>query len=255
MLMNRRSEPVSSQTLARKPGYFESRLSSTSWTVAASTSTVSAPAVYFRSGAGIMTLSDMICTPECFFESREFSFDDLRWRHVQRLEGFQTVSGDCNNREVRLLDSALLDKLLRNSNGDTTCGLGEYSFGFGEQVDAGNQFVIRTVLGPSAGFRNQRSRVIAVRRITDRERFRDRIRLNGPDLSRAAPHGVDDGIATRCLRPIKARTFRLADQPQALEFFQALVNFADHGAAGHRDDNRVRCVPAQLLSHFISDRL
>src|SRR5437870_2510858 len=103
MLMNRRSEPVSSQTLARKPGYLESRLSSASFTVAASTSTVSAPAVNFRSGVGMTTLSDMIRTPECFFESREFRFNDLRWRHVQRLERLQTVSCDCNDREVRLL--------------------------------------------------------------------------------------------------------------------------------------------------------
>src|SRR5437016_11896031 len=114
MLMNRRSDPVSSHTLARKPGYFESRLSSTSWTVAASTSTVSAPAVNFRSGVGMVTLSDMICTSECFFESREFRFDDLGRRHIQRLESFQPVSGDRNNGEVRLLDPALLGKLLRN---------------------------------------------------------------------------------------------------------------------------------------------
>src|SRR6267143_3957982 len=125
MLMNRRSEPVSSHTLARKPGYFESRLSSTSWTVAASTSTVSAPAVNFRSGAGMTTLSDMVCTLECLFESRKFRFDDLRWRHIQRLERFQTVSSDCNNREVGLLDSTLLDKLLRNGNSDTARGFRE----------------------------------------------------------------------------------------------------------------------------------
>src|SRR5205823_8766058 len=194
MLMNRRSDPVSSHTLARKPGYFESRLSSTSWTVAASTSTVSAPAVNFRSGVGMTTLSDMICTPECLFESRQFRFDDLRGRHVQRLESFQTVSGDCDNREVRPLDSTLLDELLRNRNSDTARGFREYSFGFGEQLNAGNDFVIRTVVGPSAGFRNKSRRIIAVRRITDRERFRDRIWLDGPDLSRTAPHGVNDGI-------------------------------------------------------------
>src|SRR5438132_8909797 len=140
--MNRRSEPVSSQTLARKPGYFESRLSSTSWTVAASTSTISAPAVNFRSGVGMTTLSDMIRTPECFFESREFRFDDLRRSHVQGLERFQTVSGDCNNREIRLLDSALPHQLLGHRNSDAARRLREYSFAFSEQLHAGNAFVI-----------------------------------------------------------------------------------------------------------------
>src|SRR5260370_21046041 len=114
------------------PGYIESRLSSTSWTVAASISTVSAPAVNLRSGVGITTLSDMIRTSKDFFESREFRFDDLGRRHIQCLERLQAISSDCENREVLLSDSALFSKLLCNSHCDTAGGFGEYSFGFGE---------------------------------------------------------------------------------------------------------------------------
>src|SRR5713101_7176381 len=114
--MKRRSEPLSSQTLARNPGYFESRLSSTSLTVAASTSTVSAPAVNFRSGVGMTTLSDMVCTSKYCFESRELRFDDLGRRHIQCLECLQAISGDCDNREVIWFDSALFDELLCNGN-------------------------------------------------------------------------------------------------------------------------------------------
>src|SRR5262245_9059548 len=108
MLMNRRSEPDSSQTLARKPGNLESRLSSSSLMVAASTSTVSAPNVNFLSGVGMTTLSDMIYTPKCFFERSELRLDDLRRREIQRLECLQTISGYREHREIGLLDLALL---------------------------------------------------------------------------------------------------------------------------------------------------
>src|SRR6185436_20984943 len=57
--MKRRSPPVSSQMLFRMPGCLLSRRSMTSLTVPASTSTISAPAVCFRSGVGMTTLRDM----------------------------------------------------------------------------------------------------------------------------------------------------------------------------------------------------
>src|SRR5207237_8310763 len=112
--MKRRSDPDSSHTLARKPGYFESRLSRTSLRVPGSTSTVSMPAVNLRSGVGMTTLSDMRCTPKYGFECRELRFDHLRRRQIQRIERLQTISSDCENRKVGLLDAALLDQFLRN---------------------------------------------------------------------------------------------------------------------------------------------
>src|SRR5204863_9495119 len=118
MLMKRRSEPDSSQTLARKPGNFESTLSSTSLTVAASTSTVSAPDVNFRSGVGMTTLSDMMYTPKYCLECGEFRFDDLRRRQIQRVECLQAVSSDGKNRDIGLFDAALLHQLLRHGHRD-----------------------------------------------------------------------------------------------------------------------------------------
>src|SRR2546427_12163618 len=93
MLMKRLSEPLSSQMLARKPGYFESRLLSTSCTVAASTSTDSAPFVNFRSGAGMTTLSDMINTSQCFFECRELGFNGLKSFQMQGIQRFEADAG------------------------------------------------------------------------------------------------------------------------------------------------------------------
>src|SRR6266545_2396598 len=110
--MKRRSEPDSSQTLARKPGYFESRLSSTSLTVAASTSTISAPDVNFRNGVGMTTLSDMASTPKHSFERREFRLDHLRRSQIQRIECLQAISSNRQHRQVGPLDAALLDQLL-----------------------------------------------------------------------------------------------------------------------------------------------
>ena len=61
------------------------------------------------------TLSDMICTSECFFESREFRFDDVRRRHIERLESFQTIAGDTNDKGLVRADAALLHELLHIS--------------------------------------------------------------------------------------------------------------------------------------------
>src|SRR5438128_4264662 len=101
--MKRRRDPDSSQTLARKPGYFESRLSSTSCTVAASTSTVSAPEVNMRSGVGMTTLSEMIWTPEYLFERCELRFENLRRRHILRVECLKPISRDGQDCKLSLL--------------------------------------------------------------------------------------------------------------------------------------------------------
>src|SRR3989304_259142 len=94
MLMNRLSEPDSSQTLARKPGNRESIRSRTSRMVPASTSTTSAPEVNFRSGVGMRTLSDMIPTSKGFLECRQLRFDDFRHGNRYRIQSFQTISGN-----------------------------------------------------------------------------------------------------------------------------------------------------------------
>ena len=102
---------------------------------------------------------------------------------------------------------------------------------------------------------NQRRRVVAIGRIPDSERFRDRIGFYRTNLSRAAAHGINDGVASGGLRSIKAGTFGFTDKTHALKLLQAFVDFADHGAACHRNDDRIRRMPAQRLGHLVSDRL
>src|ERR1051326_4004774 len=187
--MKRRSVPDSSHTLARKPGYFESRLSSTSLTVAASTSTVSAPDVNLRSGVGITTLSDMVHTPKDFFECGELRLDHLWRREIQRVESLQSVSGDRQNRQIRFLDPALLHQFLRNRDGDAAGRLREDAFCFREQLNAGNDLLVRAVFSPAAGTGDQARGKVAVRGVADRERLRDGVRLHRTNLRTAAFHG------------------------------------------------------------------
>src|SRR5687767_6894555 len=97
MLINRRIEPFSSQTLLRNPGNLESRFSSTCVMVPGSTSTVSAPCVYFRRGVGITTLSDIVNTSKDFFKCFEFGFYYLRRCKIQGVEGLEAIPGYCQD--------------------------------------------------------------------------------------------------------------------------------------------------------------
>src|SRR5262249_17112264 len=133
ILIKRRREPDSSHTMARKPGYLESRLSSASLIVAASTSTVSMPDVNFRSGVGMTTLSDMVRSPEYFFECRQLGLDHLRRRQLECVERFLAIPGYCENREIRFLDSPLLNEFFRNGHRHTAGGFCKDSFRFSQQ--------------------------------------------------------------------------------------------------------------------------
>src|SRR5215470_13069456 len=117
--------------LARMPGYFESRLSSISLMVAASTSTVSAPDVNFRSGVGMTTLSDMICTPKRFFECCQLRLDYLRRGQIQCIQRLQPVSGNCENGNIRPFDTSLLYEFLSNRDSHSAGSLRKNTFCFG----------------------------------------------------------------------------------------------------------------------------
>src|SRR2546425_4027899 len=203
MLMKRLSEPLSSQMLARKPGYFESRLLSTSCTVAASTSTDSAPFVNFRSGAGMTTLSDMINTSQCFFECRELGFNGLKSFQRQGIQRFEAVAGDGQYSEVAGFDAALLKEFLCNGDSHPASCLRKYSFCLGEQLDAFDDFRIRGILRPAAAFGNQARRIVTVGRVADGERLRDRIGFHGPNLASSPFHRINDRVAPRSLRAIQ----------------------------------------------------
>src|SRR5439155_20503583 len=110
-------------------------------------------------------------------------------------------------------------------------------------LNAGDELVIRAVFRPSAGFGNQGGSVITVGGIPDSERFRDRIRFDRPDVPRPAPDGIDNRIASRRLSAVKPSALVFADESVTLKFFQPLVDFADHSATRHRDDDGIRGVP------------
>src|SRR6266851_8518984 len=103
------------------------------------------------------------------FGSRKFGGDGVG--------GLQAVAGDADDGRFVRLDAILPDELLRDAGGHAARGFGEDAFGFGEELDGGDDLGIGDVLGPAAGLTNLFYREGAVGRIADGERARDRIGL------------------------------------------------------------------------------
>src|SRR5262249_44593933 len=158
--MNRRSEPDVSHTPPRMPGNWDSRASITPCTVVASNSTSSAPRVYLRRGAGITTFCDI----DIFslsdgagdgvnyrLEGGQFRLNDGSRFKLQGILRLQTITCYREHGDITFPDSSLSGQLLRDRDGHATSSFREDSFGFGEQPDTVDDFLIRYVLGPSAG--------------------------------------------------------------------------------------------------------
>src|SRR5436190_10002291 len=123
MLMKRRSPPVSSQMLLRIPGCLLSSRSMTSFTVPASTSMISAPAVCFRSGVGITTLSDMSHSFQNALERIDFRVDDFRRLKGHRVRCFQAIARDRDDGDAIPIDVAAFDEFFRDGDTDAARGL------------------------------------------------------------------------------------------------------------------------------------
>ena len=72
---------------------------------------------------------------------------------IQRIERLQAIACDRKDREIRLLDAALLHQLLSDRDGHAAGCFGEYAFGLGQQLDARNDFLIRAIFAhpPDSG--------------------------------------------------------------------------------------------------------
>src|ERR1700674_378052 len=64
--------------------------------------------------------------------------------------GFQAVTGDADDGSFLWLDAALCDEFLGDAGGHAARGFGENAFGFGKQLDGGDDLGIGDVLGPAA---------------------------------------------------------------------------------------------------------
>src|SRR5437868_5247936 len=189
-------------------------------TVPASTVTTSASAVILRSGVGIkidvgiLLLLSMAGAKQRLnvqsnrgspgnstLEVGDIRFDGRRRFDFYGLLGLQSVSGYRNDGEIVGFDAALLDEFLSRRQGDAARRLREYSLRFGEQSNARNDFLVGRIFGPPAAGGDDRSRVIAVCRISYCQRLRDCLRLHGLNFRRSALNGRDYRIASRGLRP------------------------------------------------------
>src|SRR5437773_1816430 len=185
----------------------------------------SVPDVYFRSGAGITTLSDMGDSFHDPFKGIDFRVDDFRSCQTDRVRSFQSISRDGDHSDAAAVDIAAFDQLLRDGNGDAARGFRENTFRFGQEADAGRYFRIRRVIAPAAGLEYESCRVVAVSRVADGERLRDRVRFDGANPGASSAHGFDDGVAAGSLRAEEARRERSSQQSNALQFGETFVDF------------------------------
>ncbi len=126
------------------------------------------------------------------FKDREARLDGGRERILlrDRVNGFQAVAGNAGDGRVARIDVALLEQFLSDAGGYAAGRFGENSFGFGEQLNAFNDFRIGNVFRPAAAFANRARGVITVRRISDGERARNRCGFLRLELFELAFDGV-----------------------------------------------------------------
>src|SRR6185436_5093238 len=182
-------------------------------------------------------------------------FDHRRRRQLDCFLGLEAVACDCDDRQLIWCDPPLLDKLSGDRNRHSTSGLGEYTFGLGEQSDTGSDLVVGYVFGPAAAGDYNVPRVISVGGIADGKGFGDCIRFDGPNIADAALHRIHDWIAAACLCSKYASVCIILQQTKLLEFLQAFVNLTYQRSSGHRHNHSGRVAPAELFGYLVSEGL
>src|SRR5262245_18656220 len=172
----------------------------TSSTFPASTSTISAPPVYFRRGAGITTLSDMGYSFHEPLESVNLWVDHFGSSQVDRLRGLQAVARNGDNRDPASVDFALFDEFLGHGDTDTAGRFREYSFFFREKLDAGCDLWVGSVVCPAPGLENESSSVVSICGIADGEGLGDGVWLHRTNFRASPTDRVDDRVAAGSLR-------------------------------------------------------
>src|SRR5579863_15572 len=173
---------------------------------------------------------------------------------LQAVGGLEAVAGDAGDGEIVGLDAAMGVEACRNRGGDAAGGLGEDAFGFGELLDGGDDFYVRNVLGPAAGFADDARGVEAVGGVADGERAGDGVGALRLDDVSVVLDGFGDGGAAGGLRAEEADLL-VRDEAERDEFVERLADLGDERAAGHGDDNIVGQAPAELLGDLKADGL
>ena len=172
---------------------------------------VCTPSVNRRNAVGISTVIFISILVSC---DRNHAVVDERFklrqsrsnRRSQRVflrngvNRLQAVAGDADHGCLAGIDISLLEQFLGDAGGHASGRLGENSFGFGEQLNALDDFRIGDIFRPAAAVANRARGVIAVRRISDGERPRNRLRFLRLKLFELALDGVRNRGAPGRLR-------------------------------------------------------
>ena len=108
--------------------------------------------------------------------------------------------------------------------------------------------------GPAAGAAHRARGKHAVRRISDGDRLRDRVRDLRYERFATALHEPRDRCASGCLRAVQSRRLVL-HEPRVANLAERLVQLREQRAASHRHDHRARESPSQLLGDLEAHRL
>src|SRR5258708_23839320 len=157
--------------------------------------------------------------------------------------GLEAVAGDAGYGDLILPDAAVGVEARGDCGGDAAGGLGEDAFGFGEFLDAGDDFYVGDVFGPASGIKDHTRGCGAVVGIADGEGAGDGVGALGNDVVSSLLDGGGDGRAAGGLGSEEADGF-FFDEAEVDEFVEGFTNFADERAAGHGDDYVVGGTPA-----------
>src|SRR5215831_13411235 len=165
---------------------------------------------------------------------------------LQRVRRLEAVAGDADHDRLVTRNDAALDQLLGRRDGHAAGGLREDALGARQEQHALDDLLVGRVLAGTARFLGHLVRVIAVGRVADGQRLRDRVGAHRHERVRVVLDHGDDGPAAERLRRVHPG-LHVVDEAERLELLDRLPDLGDQGAARARDDDVSRGLPPELL--------
>ena len=109
------------------------------------------------------------------------------------LKGFEAIARDVGNGGLTGVDFSLLDQLFEHCNCGAAGGFGKHAFGFGQELDSGHDFLVTDGCDRAAGAVGDVDGVGAIGRVTNCDRFCNRIWFYRGDEIPAFSEGLGDG--------------------------------------------------------------
>jgi hypothetical protein len=159
-----------------------------------------------------------------------------------RLESFVTVGSDADNDRFITRNSSFLDEFPGYRDFGYSRRLGKDSFSPCEQLDPFNNFFIRDTLTPTAGLFDRVNDVVAICRIANRDRTRNRVGLYRNYHIRALMKRIDDRSASSGLRRVNLAT-GILHQSHFGELLERLGELGQNGSTRRGNHDVFRKLP------------